>query len=85
MRNSKNNTISVEDIPGFRIEHFIKGSRDGYRILNAKNNQVVAYVYDISLLEIIKHALCSYEQKQMYEKIVKQAFRSHAEQEQVYE
>ena len=62
MRNSKNNTISVEDIPGFRIEHFIKGSRDGYRILNAKNNQVVAYVYDISLLEIIKQALCSYEQ-----------------------
>lgn len=84
MRNSKNNTISVEDIPGFRIEHFIKGSRDGYRILNAKNNQVVAYVYDINLLEIIKQALCSYEQKQMYEEIVKQAFCSYAP-EQVYE
>lgn len=62
MRNSKNNTVSVEDIRGHRIEHFINGSRDGYRILNAKNNQVVAYVYDISLMEIIKQAICSSEQ-----------------------
>ena len=67
MRNSKNNTISVEDIPGFLIEHFIKGSRDGYRILNARNNQVVAYVYDINLLEIIKQALCSYAPEQLHE------------------
>ena len=62
MRNSKNNTISVEDIHGHRIEHFVSGSRDGYRILNAKNNQVVAYVYDINLLEIVKQAICSSEQ-----------------------
>ena len=65
MRNSKNNTISVEDIHGHRIEHFVSfvsGSRDGYRILNAKNNQVIAYVYDINLLEIIKQAICSSEQ-----------------------
>lgn len=62
MRNSKNNTVSVEDIHGHRIEHLINGSRDGYRILNARNNQLVAYVYDINLLEIIKQALCSSEQ-----------------------